>query len=122
MRYADTGRIDALATELEADIASAAQTDASRTEPPFQLQGSYRNMNRITARIDSVMNDAELATVIDDHHTGEAQTLTTGAEANLLKLAGLRSGHTSQQAARWAEIRAHVHPHRLCAVPLMTYR
>ena len=71
-------------------IASAAQSDATRTEPPFQLQGSYRNMNKIAQRIQPVMNDAELAAVIDDHYAAEAQTLTTGAEANLLKLAELR--------------------------------
>jgi len=32
-------------------IASAAQADASRTEPPFRLQGSYRNMNKLAERI-----------------------------------------------------------------------
>ncbi|MBJ3812683.1 DNA repair ATPase [Streptomyces flavofungini] len=90
-------------------IASAAQADATRTEPPFQLQGSYRNMNKIAARIDPVMNDAELTAVIDDHYTGEAQTLTSGAEANLLKLAELRGTLTPESAARWAEVKnAHV--------------
>lgn len=39
-------------------IASAAQSDAARTEPPFLLQGSYRNMNAIAERIVPVMNDA----------------------------------------------------------------
>ncbi|ORT57820.1 DNA repair ATPase [Streptomyces sp. CB03238] len=87
-------------------IASAAQSDATRTEPPFQLQGSYRNMNKIAARVSSVMTDDELAAVIDDHYTGEAQTLTTGAETNLLKLAALRGTLTQAQAARWAEITA----------------
>lgn len=87
-------------------IASAAQTDATRTEPPFRLQGSYRNMNKIAERIVPVMNDAELAAVIDDHYAGEAQTLTTGAESNLLKLAALRGTLTSEQADRWAAITA----------------
>ncbi len=41
-------------------------------------------MNKIVQRIQPVMNDTELAAVIDDHYTAEAQTLTTGAEANLL--------------------------------------
>ncbi len=31
-------------------IASAAQADSSRTEPPFKLQGSYRNMNKLAER------------------------------------------------------------------------
>lgn len=47
-------------------------------------------MNKIAERIVPVMNDAELAAVIDDHYAGEARTLTTGAESNLLKLAALR--------------------------------
>ncbi|WP_199510128.1 DNA repair ATPase [Nucisporomicrobium flavum] len=87
-------------------IASAAQSDSARTEPPFKLQGSYRNMNKLAERIVPVMNDAELDAVVDDHYRGEAQTLTTGAEANLLKLAELRGRLTADQAARWEEVKA----------------
>ncbi|MFC6578904.1 DNA repair ATPase [Planomonospora parontospora] len=87
-------------------IASAAQSDDARTEPPFRLQGSYRNMAKLAARIVPVMNDAELEAVIDDHYLGEAQTLTSGAEANLLKLAELRGRLTPEQAGRWAEVKA----------------
>jgi len=87
-------------------IASAGQSDAARTEPPFKLQGSYRNMNKLAERIVPVMNDAELDAVIDDHYRGEAQTLTSGAEANLLKLAELRGRLTSEQAVRWGEVKA----------------
>ncbi|KOU58213.1 DNA repair ATPase [Streptomyces sp. MMG1533] len=87
-------------------IASAAQSDATRCEPPFRLQGSYRNMNKIAQRIQPVMNDTELTALIDDHYTAEAQTLTTGAESNLLKLAELRGTLTDEQAARWAELKA----------------
>ncbi|MGX6604581.1 DNA repair ATPase [Micromonosporaceae bacterium Da 78-11] len=90
----------------QAYIASAAQADASRTEPPFQLQGSYRNMNKLAERIVPAMNDAELDDVLDDHYRGEAQTLTSGAEANLLKLAELRGRLTEAQAARWAEVKS----------------
>ncbi|WP_326820382.1 DNA repair ATPase [Streptosporangium sp. NBC_01756] len=90
----------------QAYIASAAQSDASRTEPPFQLQGSYRNMNKLAARIVPVMNGAELEALIDDHYLGEARTLTSGAEANLLKLAELRGTITAGQAGRWAEVKA----------------
>jgi len=90
----------------QAYIASAAQSDASRTEPPFLLQGSYRNMNKLTERIVAVMNDDELDAVIDDHYLGEAQTLTSGAEANLLKFAELRGTMTAEQARRWAEVKA----------------
>ncbi len=90
----------------QAYIASAAQADASRTEPPFLLQGSYRNMNRLAERIVPAMNDDELAALIDDHYAGEAQTLTSGAEANILKLAELRGRLTPEQAERWAEVKA----------------
>ena len=90
----------------QAYIASAAQADASRTEPPFLLQGSYRNMNRLAERIVPVMNDDELAALIDDHYAGEAQTLTSGAEANLLKLAELRGRLRPEQAERWDEVKA----------------
>ncbi|WP_327088690.1 DNA repair ATPase [Nonomuraea sp. NBC_01738] len=89
----------------QAYIASAAQSDDSRTEPPYKLQGSYRNMNKLAERIVPAMNEVELEAVIDDHYTGEAQTLTTGAEANLLKLAELRGRLTPDQAARWAAIK-----------------
>ncbi|MFE9822730.1 DNA repair ATPase [Streptomyces sp. NPDC005791] len=103
LRHLLTARDTVLAVNA-AYIASAAQTDASRTEPPFRLQGSYRDMNKIAQRIVPVMNDAELASVIDDHYAGEAQTLTTGAEANLLKLAALRGTLTPAQAERWAAV------------------
>ena len=89
----------------QAYIASAAQSEDARTEPPFQLQGSYRNMNRLSEKIVPVMNDAEVEAVIDDHYLGEAQTLTSGAEANLLKLAELRGVMTEEQKRRWAEVK-----------------
>ncbi len=92
-------------TNNAAYIASAAQSEEARTEPPFRLQGSYRNMNRLAERIVPVMNDAEVEAVIDDHYLGEAQTLTSGAEANLLKLAELRGVMTPEQEARWAEVK-----------------
>ncbi|MGW3927014.1 DNA repair ATPase [Streptomyces microflavus] len=105
LRHLLTARETVLAVNA-AYIASAAQTDATRTEPPFRLQGSYRNMNKIAERIVPVMNDAELSAVVDDHYAGEAQTLTTGAEANLLKLAALRGTLSTEQAERWAAITA----------------
>ncbi|WP_425826102.1 DNA repair ATPase [Streptomyces fractus] len=97
---------DAVLSVNAAYIASAGQSDATRTAPPFQLQGSYRNMNKIAARLDAAMGEAELAAVIDDHYRAEAQTLTSGTEANLLKLAELRGRLTPEQAARWAELKS----------------
>jgi hypothetical protein len=86
-------------------IRSASQEDAYRTEPPFKLQGSYRNMNKLAEKVVSAMNDAEIEQLIDDHYASESQTLTTGAEQNLLKLAELRGRMTDAQRARWKEIK-----------------
>jgi hypothetical protein len=87
-------------------IESAGQDEASRTEPPFLLQGSYRNMNKLAERIVPVMNDDELEALIDDHYVGEAQALAGGAEANLLRLAALRGRMTPAQATRWEAVKA----------------
>ncbi|CAL2067410.1 DNA repair ATPase [Streptomyces murinus] len=87
-------------------IASAAQSADARTEPPFRLQGSYRDMNKIAQRLRPVMNTAEREAVVQDHYTAEAQTLTTGAEANLLKLAELRNDLDPARVARWTDIKA----------------
>jgi MoxR-like ATPase len=86
-------------------VQSAAQQSAYRVEPPFKLQGSYRNMNKLTEKVNPAMNDAELARLIDDHYLGEAQTLTTGAEENLLKLAEIRGRMSDAQRARWDDIK-----------------
>lgn len=86
-------------------IASAAQNDKYRTEPPFKLQGSYRDMNKMTEKISAVMNEAELQDLVSDHYLGEAQLLTTGTEDNLLKLAELRGTMSDEQTARWEEIK-----------------
>ncbi|MBQ1088842.1 DNA repair ATPase [Streptomyces sp. B93] len=105
LRHLLTARETVLAVNA-AYIASAAQSDGTRTEPPFRLQGSYRTMNKIAQRLQPVMNGAELAAVLDDHYTAEAQTLTSGAEANLLKLAELRGTLAPAEAERWAELKA----------------
>ncbi|MFI5659940.1 DNA repair ATPase [Streptomyces sp. NPDC051684] len=104
LRHLLTARATVLAVNA-AYIESAAQDPATRTEPPFQLQGSYRDMNAIATRIDPVMNEAELVAVIDDHYRAQAQTLTADAEANLLKLAVLRGTLTAEQSARWTDIK-----------------
>lgn len=100
------GRIRDVILKVNAEyIRSAAQADAYRTEPPFRLQGSYRNMNRMAEKVVPVMNDEELEALVMDHYRNEAQTLTTGAEANLLKLRELLEKLTPEEAARWEEIR-----------------
>lgn len=87
-------------------IISAAQAEKYRTEPPFKLQGSYRNMNKMAEKIASVMNDQELQQMIADHYLGEAQLLTSGAEENLLKLAEIRGVMTEEQRSRWQQIKS----------------
>ncbi len=59
-------------------IESAAQADAYRTEPPFKLQGSYRNMNRIAEKVSAVMNDQELRQLIVASYEQDAQNADAG--------------------------------------------
>ena len=82
-------------------VASAAQAEADRVEPPFLLQGSYRTMARLAARVDPVLNEAELEALLDEYYLAEAQALGGAAEASLLKLAQLRGRATPAQTARW---------------------
>ncbi|XKM13508.1 DNA repair ATPase [Orbaceae bacterium ac157xtp] len=86
-------------------IISAAQSDKYRTEPPFKLQGSYRNMNKLAEKVSAVMNEDELNQLIEDHYQGEAQLLTNGAEENLLKLAEIRNTLSKEQKVRWQQIK-----------------
>lgn len=86
-------------------IRSASQDDRFRTEPPFKLQGSYRNMSKLAEKIVSAMTDAELEALLDAHYASESQTLTAAAEQNLLKLAELRKRQTPEQKARWDELK-----------------
>ncbi|MEZ6056148.1 MAG: DNA repair ATPase [Planctomycetaceae bacterium] len=86
-------------------IASAAQHDDYRTEPPFLLQGSYRNMNRIAEKVLPAMNEAELETLIVSSYQNDAQTLTSGTEANMLKFKELIDRQTPEEQERWETIR-----------------
>ncbi|MDN3442141.1 DNA repair ATPase [Psychrobacter sp. APC 3279] len=90
----------------QAYIASASQDDKYRVEPIFKLQGSYRNMNKMTEKLSAVMNESELNQLIDDHYLGESQLLTQGAESNLLKLGEMRGVLTEEEMQRWAQIKA----------------
>ncbi|MEM7557647.1 MAG: DNA repair ATPase [Planctomycetota bacterium] len=86
-------------------IQSAAQADAYRTEPPFKLQGSYRNMNRIAERIVPVMNDQELETLVFANYEQDAQTLTRDGESNLLKFKELVGSMSVEEKQRWESIK-----------------
>ncbi len=96
---------DVILTVNSQYIASAGQSDDYRTEPPFRLQGSYRNMNKLAEKVLPVMNDDELELLIMTHYGSEAQTLTTGAEANLLKLKEMLGKLSADEESRWADIR-----------------
>ena len=86
-------------------IDSAAQADEYRTEPSFKLQGSYRDMNKIAEQLSPIMNEEELDTLISSHYINQAQTLTTGAQANLLKLDELRGKMSAEDQQRWDDIK-----------------
>ncbi len=86
-------------------IRSAGIQDDYRTEPAFKLQGSYRNMNRIAERVLDIMNDGELKTLIHGSYEGDSQTLTSGAESNMLKFKELTGTLTETEAERWAGIK-----------------
>ncbi|CAM5255530.1 AAA+ ATPase domain-containing protein OS=Streptomyces albaduncus OX=68172 GN=FHS32_001489 PE=4 SV=1 [Streptomyces griseoloalbus] len=102
LRHLLTARRTVLAVNA-AYIASAARSDDARTEPPFLLQGSYRNMNKIAQRIQPVMNDA--GTVRrrrgplhgrgpDPHHRRRGEPAETG------RAAGARSRPNRPPAGR----------------------
>ncbi|ROQ44395.1 ATPase family protein associated with various cellular activities (AAA) [Marinobacter sp. 3-2] len=97
---------DVILAVNETYISSSGQHDAYRTEPPFKLQGSYRNMNKLAEKVTPVMSEVELEQLIDDHYQGEAQLLTQGAEENLLKLKELRGAMSEADQARWETIKA----------------
>lgn len=86
-------------------IRSAGIHEDYRTEPAFKLQGSYRNMNRIAERVVDIMNDAELRTLVNSNYEGDSQTLTNGAESNMLKFKELTGSLSEAEALRWAEIK-----------------
>jgi hypothetical protein len=94
-------------------IRSAAQANEYRTEPPFKLQGSYRNMNRIAERVVPVMNEKELFNLVLQSYENDAQTLTTGAEANLLKWKELQGCQSESDSQRWGEIKRVFNQHKL---------
>lgn len=97
---------DVVARVNEAYIRSAAQAHDYRTEPPFRLQGSYRNTSKLAEKVRPILNDAEIEALLATHYTSEAQTLTSGTEANLLKLRELLAWLTPAEAARWADSKA----------------
>ncbi|WNJ19789.1 DNA repair ATPase [Pontibacter sp. G13] len=95
---------DAILNVNQAYIESASQQDEYRVEPRFQLQGSYRNMNRLAEKVMPIMNDEEVRKLVLAHYEQESQTLTAGAEANLLKFKQMNDYASEGDEARWADI------------------
>ncbi|MEQ8239879.1 MAG: DNA repair ATPase, partial [Cyclobacteriaceae bacterium] len=85
-------------------IASAAMAEEYRVEPAFKLQGSYRDMNKLAEKILPMMNEAEVETIIQSHYENESQTLTSNAEANLLRFKQLTGVLSPEQSDRWRYI------------------
>ena len=86
-------------------IKSAAMDDAYRTEPSFKLQGSYRDMNKLVAKVVPIMNTKELKSLLLSHYESESQTLTSAAEANLLKFKEMTNVLTETEQKRWETIK-----------------
>ncbi|HBF19800.1 MAG TPA: AAA family ATPase, partial [Cryomorphaceae bacterium] len=85
-------------------ILSAGQAEEYRTEPAFKLQGSYRDMNKITEKLNPLLNEQELQTLLLSHYENESQTLTSGAEFNFLKFKELFGVLNEDEQARKAQI------------------
>ncbi|UKB83890.1 DNA repair ATPase [Chryseobacterium sp. MEBOG06] len=86
-------------------ISSAAMSDDYRNEPSFKLQGSYRNMNKLITQIQPILKKDEVIQIVLNHYQNESQTLTTGAEANMLKLKELFGTLSEEETERWNEIK-----------------
>jgi hypothetical protein len=103
---------DRLLLVNELYIRSATLDDTMRGEPPFLLQGSYRNMAKLAARIVPVMTGDEVEAVLADHYRAEAQTLGSAAAWNLARLAELagRPSDADELRRRWSEEKAAANP------------
>ena len=86
-------------------IDSAGMQDSNRTEPAFKMQGSYRNMNRLAEKVNTMMEEEHLMELVIDLYNNESQTLTTGAEDNMLKFKQLIGVMTEEEEERWELIK-----------------
>jgi hypothetical protein len=77
-----------------------------RGEPPFLLQGSYRNMARLAPRLVAALDEAEVDQLIVDHYRAESQTLATAAGWNMAKLSGVLGIDTGIDPSTLDDLRA----------------
>lgn len=97
----------------ETYIQSAGVMDAFREEPPFKMQGSYRNMNKMLAAVIPIMTEAEITELVLTHYKNESQTLTKDAESNLLKLKEMMGLLTAEESSRWEDIKKEFKKYRM---------
>jgi hypothetical protein len=109
---------DALLKVNAAYIASATVDDTLRGEPPFLLQGSYRNMARLAGRLVAAMTPDEVDLAVREHYQAEAQTLAAAAGWNLAKLPVVLGTATAADIARVDELRAQWREANVGADPL----
>ena len=62
-------------------------------------------MNKMAEKVVPVMNDEELKNLVLNHYQNESQTLTTGAESNLLKFKEISGQLSPSEILRWEEIK-----------------
>ncbi|MCP5535602.1 MAG: hypothetical protein H7A51_05115 [Akkermansiaceae bacterium] len=70
-------------------------------------------MNRIAEKVLPLMTHDEVRALVIDHYENESQTLTTGAEANLLKFKEMENILTEEEADRWAQIKKDFNKNKL---------
>ena len=63
-------------------------------------------MNKLAEKVVAVMNDEEIETLLISHYKGESQTLTSSAEANMLKLKEMMGLQTEEEQKRWEAVKA----------------
>ncbi|RYE37965.1 MAG: hypothetical protein EOP48_27845 [Sphingobacteriales bacterium] len=59
----------------------------------------------MVGKVVPLMNPDEVKTLMLSHYEGESQTLTSDAEANLLKLKELMGGLSPAEQERWEQIK-----------------
>jgi len=62
-------------------------------------------MNKLAEKVVTIMNENELETLISSHYENESQTLTSHAEANLLKFKELYKRLDETETERWQSIK-----------------
>ncbi len=62
-------------------------------------------MNKLISQIQPILKEEEVTQIVLNHYQNESQTLTTGAESNMLKLKELMNIISDDEKNRWEEIK-----------------